>query len=450
MSSRTRTLIAATAAGTALLFALSGCAASGSEADSATASGPVTLTFWHAMSGPAAKELDTLVSQFNTQEAGKITVDASFQGSYSDVQTKYTAAVQSNSTPDVLMMNDISTGFMVDSKKTTPLSTFTDKDSSFDADSFPPIVSTYYAAASGGLAAMPFSVSQPVLYLNRALVTQAGLDPENPPTTLTEVADWAEKIHSSTGAYGMTMNMSDSWMLEEMSASGGENFCTPDNGRGSDKVTGISMTSPTQVAFMGTLQKLFTDGTALNPGTDNSTMTSAFASNKVGIMLTSSGGYTTADPSKTASKVAAYPKTSTSKDAGVVVGGNALWISGEGHSEAQQKAAYEFLTYLHSADVQAAWSSATGYLASNTAAADTTVGKQSLSDPNVAAMAQQLIDTPASQAAAGCRTGAFPTVRATVIGAFNQIVEGADVTSTMKDAESKAADQISAYNTAAG
>jgi len=449
MSFRKRSLIAA-ATGGALILALSGCAASGSDADSATASGPVTLTFWHAMSGPAATELDSLVSKFNAQEAGKITVDASFQGTYADVQTKYTAAVQSGTTPDVLMMNDISTGFMVDSKKTTPLSTFTDKDSSFDADSFPPIVSSYYAAASGGLAAMPFSVSQPVLYLNRSLVTQAGLDPDSPPTTVAEVADWAEKIHASTGAYGMTMNMSDSWMLEEMSASGGENFCTPENGRGSDKVTGLDLTSPTQVTFMRQLQKVFSDGTALNPGTDNSAMTSAFASDKVGMMITSTGAYTTADPSKTASKVAAFPKTSDSKDAGVVIGGNALWISGDGHSEAQQKAAYEFLTYLHSADVQAEWASATGYLASNTSAADTAVGKQSLSDPNVAAMADQLANTPASQAAAGCRTGAFPTVRATVIGAFNQVVEGADVTSTMKDAESKAADQIAAYNTAAG
>jgi len=215
-------------------------------------------------------------------------------------------------------------------------------------------------------------------------------------------------------------------------------------------VTGLDLTSPTQVTFMRQLQKLFVDGTALNPGTDNSAMTSAFASDKVGMMITSSGAYTTADPSKTASKVAAFPKTSDSKDAGVVIGGNALWISGDGHSEAQQKAAYEFLSYLHSADVQAEWASATGYLASNTAVADTTVGKQSLSDPNVAAMADQLANTPASQAAAGCRTGAFPTVRATVIGAFNQIVEGADVTSSMKDAETKAADQIAAYNTAAG
>ncbi|MBZ4487545.1 extracellular solute-binding protein [Microbacterium sp. cx-55] len=450
MSTRTRTRLALTAAGVVALLATSGCAASGSDADPATASGPVTLTFWHEMTGPAATELDALVAQFNTQESGKITVDSSFQGTYADAQTKYTASVQSGTTPDVLMMNDISTGFMVDSKKTVPLSSFTDADPSFQDDSFPPIVSAYYADASGGLAAMPFAVSQPVLYLDRALVARAGLDADAPPTSLADVASWAEKIHAATGAYGMTMNMSDSWMLEEMSASGGENFCTPDNGRGADRVTELQLTSPTQVSFMGRLQQLFQDGTALNPGTDNASMVSAFASGKVGMMLTSTGAYTTADPTKAASKVAAFPTTSDASDAGVVIGGNALWISGDGHSAAQQQAAYEFVTFLHSAEVQAAWASATGYLASNTAAAATTTGSQWLSDPNVTTMADQLANTPASIASAGCRTGAFPTVRATVIGAFGLVVEGADVTATMSDAESKAADQISAYNTAAG
>ncbi|WAC70510.1 ABC transporter substrate-binding protein [Microbacterium sp. SL75] len=448
MSLRPRPTIAATAAGAALLLALAGCTASGSS--SGADSGPVTLQFWHEMSGPAATELDALVSQFNSEHDGEITVDSSFQGSYADAQTKYTAAVQSGTTPDVLMMNDISTGFMVDSKKTIPLSTLAEGDASFSLDSFPPAVSAYYGDGADGLAAMPFAVSQPVMYLDRDLVTRSGLNPDSPPRTLAEVASWAEKIHAATGASGLTMNMSDSWMIEQMSAAGGGDFCTPDNGRGSDRVTGLQLTSPTQVGFMQRLQTLFQDGTMLNPGTDNSAMVSAFASGKVGIMLTSTGAYTTADPKKTASTVAAFPSTAESDDAGVVIGGNALWISGDGHSDAQQRAAYAFVSFLHSAEVQAAWAKATGYLASNTGAASTATGTASLADPNVKAMADQLANTPASNAAAGCRTGAFPSLRSTVIGAFTQVAEGADVTSTMSDAETKAASQIAAYNTAAG
>ncbi|OIH96529.1 extracellular solute-binding protein [Curtobacterium sp. MCBA15_001] len=450
MTPRRSTTLAAIAAGAATLVVLAGCSASGAASSSGSASsGPVTIDFWHAMSGPAATELDALVAQFNAQNTDGVTVKASFQGAYADIQTKYTAAVQSGSTPDLLMMNDVSTGFMVDSGQTVPASTFTKADKGFDLADIAPAAKNYYSGADG-LEAMPFSVSTPVLYLNKQLVAQAGLDVSKPPTTLADVATWAEKIHQTTGAYGMSMNMADSWMLEELSAAGGKAFCTPDNGRKGKEVTGVSLTSSTQVAFMKTLQGLYRDGSALNPGTDSAAQNSAFASDKVGLLLTSSGSYTTVDPDRTKSVVATFPTTSSSKDAGEVIGGNALWISGKGHSTAEQRAAYEFAAFLTTADAQAAWAKATGYLAINTGAADTTVGTATLADPNVATMYRQLAADPASTATAGCITGAFPTVRATVIGAFNKVVEGADVASTMRDAEQQAKSQIASYNEAKG
>ncbi|WIE61482.1 extracellular solute-binding protein [Curtobacterium sp. MCLR17_032] len=439
MSSRRST--AALVLGAATVLALAGCSASGTAASS----GPVTVDFWHAMAGPAATELGSLVSEYNAHNADHATVKASYQGDYAAVQTKYTAAVQSSSTPDLLMMNDVSTGFMMDSGQTVAPTTL----GKVDTSSMAPAAERYYSGKDG-LAAMPFSVSVPVLYLDKALVERAGLDPKSPPKTLDQVATWAEAIHKATGAYGFSMNMADSWMLEELSASGGKPFCSPDNGRGSTKVDGVSLTSDTQVGFMTRLQSLYQDGVALNPGTDSAAMNSAFASGKVGMLMTSSGAYTTVDPDGSKSVVTTFPTTASSKDAGQVIGGNALWISGKGHSTAEQRASYDFAKWLQTPEVQAKWAKATGYLAMDTGAASTSVGKQSLADPNVAAMYRQLAADPSSTAAAGCVTGAFPTVRATVIGAFNRVVEGADVRATMRTAEKQASAQIADYNAAAG
>ncbi|QKS15451.1 extracellular solute-binding protein [Curtobacterium sp. Csp2] len=446
MPARRSSVLAVAAASAAALLALTGCSASGSATPVAS-SGPVTVDFWHAMTGPAATELDKLVSQYNGSNEQGVTVKATFQGQYADVQTKYTAAVQSGSTPDLLMMNDVSTGFMVDSGQTVAPSTFAKETTT--GGSIVPAAKAYYSAGDG-LAAMPFSVSMPVLYLDKAIVQRAGLDVTKPPTTLDQVAQWADQIHRTTGLYGMSMNMADSWMLEELSASGGQPFCTPSNGRTGKAVTGVSLTSDTQVAFMTTLQGLYQDGAALNPGTDSAAQNSAFSSGKVGMVLTSSGAYTTLDPTGTKSVVSTFPTTSGAKDAGAVIGGNALWISGKGHSSAEQRASYDFAAWLETPEVQAEWAKATGYLAVNTASKDTAVGKQSLADPNVATMYRQLSDDPTSTASAGCVTGAFPTVRATVIGAFNKVVEGADVRSTMRAAETQAKSQIASYNAAAG
>src|SRR5512142_597104 len=56
-------------------------------ADALTKAGPVTVSFWHAMKGANADALTALVAKFNQAHQGKITVNATFQGSYDDTIT---------------------------------------------------------------------------------------------------------------------------------------------------------------------------------------------------------------------------------------------------------------------------------------------------------------------------------------------------------------------------
>jgi sn-glycerol 3-phosphate transport system substrate-binding protein len=296
---------------------------------------------------------------------------------------------------------------------------------------------------------MPYAVSQPMLYINPSIATAAGLDPTDPPSTLEQVAQWAQQIKAKTGNYGFSMNMVDSWILEELSASGGSIFCSPENGRSGSHVTGIEMTSSTQIKLLTTLKELFQSGVALNPGTNSATMTAAFTSGKVGMVLTSSASYTAIKPSANAQvTVAQFPKTSTSKDAGAAIGGASLWISGPGHSKAEQQAAYEFAKFMDSAATQAMWSKATGFLSTNTGSASYPDGKTSLADPNVKVMYKQLKANPASIPSSGCRMGPYAAVRKIVIGAFNKIITGGDVRTEMKQAEQQAKTTIAQYNAA--
>lgn len=430
------------------LLALGACG--GSQNGAAQSNGPVKVTFWHTATGNGAKALDSLIAEFNQANSGKITVDASYQGSYSDVQQKYTAAVQSKSTPSLLAMNDISTGFMMDSKQTVPVSNFTKGDSSFDASTIPDSVTKYYSDANG-LVSMPFGVSQPMLYVNKSLAQQAGLDPANPPKTFDEIVTWAKAIKDKTGQYGFSMNMGDSWMLEELTASAGLPFCTPDNGRGSAPVSAVSLTDPKQLDVFGKVADMFKSGVGLNAGTQSKNMITAFADGKVGLVLTSTGSYPSMLPGGSADAVvlADFPKLDSNSKAGTPIGGQSLWISGPNHSEAEQKAAYELAKFLQTPHAQAVWTKATGYLFANTKAKDEAEGQESLKDPNVQNMYKQLESNAASNEALGCRTGAFPTVRKTVIGAFNDAVNGKDISSAMNDAQTKAASDIASYNKAA-
>ena len=445
---RNRRFAAVAAAVLVPMVALAGC---GSKTDTnVSSSGEQNVTFWYSNSGPAVDAINQLVGEFNDANKGKITVKASYQGSYADVQQKFSASVQSKSTPSILQMNDTSTGFMIDSKQITPIHELAKGDKDFNESDIPEVALKYYSDGDG-LLSMPMAVSEPVLYINKALATQAGLDVANPPLTFDEVVNWATQIHDKTGAYGFSMNMVDSWILEQLSANAGIDICTPDNGRSDKQVTGIDMSDPDQIKAFQQIADLFSSGVGLNPGNDSNTMVTSFTSDKTGLVLTSSASYTNMLPGGSIENVviAKFPKLNESSDAGTPIGGNSLWVVSAEHSEAEQKAAYEFAKFMMTPHAQAVFSKASGNLFANTKAADEKEGQEALADPNVKVFYEQLDENPGSTASLGCRTGAFPSIRKDVIAAFNEALNGKDMKSAMQAGEEQAAKDIATYNKAA-
>lgn len=448
---RKSTLLKAVAVAILPMLALSACGTT-QDTNAAAKDGEQTVTFWYSTSGPGVDAINQLVSEFNKKNSGKIKVEASYQGSYADVQQKFSAAVQAKSTPSILQMNDTSTGYMIDSKMTTPVHKLAEGDSEFDTDDIQPVALKYYSD-DDGLLALPFAISQPVTYINNKLAQQAGLDVANPPTTFDEIVEWADAIHEKTGAYGFSMNMVDSWILEMLSASHGELIATPDNGRGGGNVTGVNMTSKTQLGMFQKIADMFKDGTGLNPGTDNSSMTTAFTSDKLGLLLTSSASYTSLLPGDSTENVtvAQFPHDASDKKAGTPIGGNALWIVSAEHTDSEQKAAWEFGKFMMTPHAQAVFAKASGNLFANVKAADETEGKQALEDPNVQVFYKQLEANPSTSVSLGARTGAYPSIRKDVMASFNEAVSGSkDLKTAMQEAETQSAKDIATYNKAAG
>src|SRR5438445_4777859 len=70
------------------------------EADIAL-TGPVSITLWHALSGPQQVALDTMVKKFNETNGKGITVTAQYQGNYTQLYTKTLASIQAGAPPDL-------------------------------------------------------------------------------------------------------------------------------------------------------------------------------------------------------------------------------------------------------------------------------------------------------------------------------------------------------------
>ncbi|MFI6693953.1 extracellular solute-binding protein [Streptomyces sp. NPDC050433] len=439
---------------------LTACGGSGEEATGAApgpsalaaAKGPVTVTLWHGVGGPAGEALQKEIDAFNKANTGKISVKASFQGNYADAIAKYTSATRDGGTPSIMVSNDITTGYLRDTKQTVSaqaMAAANPKD--LDLDQLRPAARNYYTA-DGELLAVPLNTSMPLLYVNDKLLDRAGVD-RSTLGTLKGVAAAARKIHAEvSGVKGIDMPL-DGWWFEQLTAAAGVPYCTPYNGREEDGATALKLTSAPQRAAIGTMAELYTDGVALDTGVDGNAALSAFATGKTAMMFNSSGAIGGLKESGMTDYTALpYPLSGSKGTAGPAVGGAAMWVDQAGHSEAEQVASWKVVSYLASAEAQERFAEASGYAPINTGVDNSPAWKQFLTkNEPYAVLGKQFAETPATTATSGCLTGAMTGVRAEVVPAMQQAFSGkTSLDSALKAAEKAATAKIQDYRKQAG
>ncbi len=462
-SRRTTVLVAVLAV---LSLAASACGGSGGSGQGDTsapgadalskAKGVTTITFWHSMKATNADALNAMVAAFNKQNAGKIKVNAVFQGEYDDVITKYKASVQQKKTPDLVQVYDIGSRFMVDSQQTVAAGDFASKDG-YDLSGLEPNIANYYTI-DGKLRSMPLNSSLPLLYLNADAFKKAGLDPAKPPQTLEEIMAAAKKltIRNASGQvtqYGFGAAIYG-WFLEQLIAQQGEPYCDQGNGR-TGLATKVEFGGPTGVKVAQWWADMVKQGIATNTGRKTDDAQAAFKSGKVAMNLESTGalrGYLEAAQGKFALATAPFPKVDPAGTGGPVIGGASLWISGPGHTDAQKRAAWEFAKFATSPQQQAIWHTSTGYFPVTTKALALPVDKAWVARyPQFSTAIDVLHSEQPSTATAGCALGTMPQARKAAEDGLEKAILGqAPPQSAMADAAKSLEPVLKAYNSSVG
>ena len=183
-----------------------------------------TIEFWHSMSGPNGEAVQFLVDKFNAENEYGITVNATYQGGYSDAHQKVTAALVAGEYPNLGQAygNNVITYFP--SEKVVQLDDFIN-DSQYGIDDFEDILIGYRNESSafpdGGFYTLPFSKSTEVMYYNPDFFNKEGLwaDREGGvfevPTTWEELETTAKAITAITGkpsfGYDSLANLFITW-----------------------------------------------------------------------------------------------------------------------------------------------------------------------------------------------------------------------------------------------
>lgn len=398
---------------------------------------PVKVTFWHSMGGDPGKAVDQMVADFNAQ-SDDIVVEAVFQGSYDESLNKLRATLGTKEGPTLVQVYEIGSRFMIDTGAIQPIQKFIDAEG-YDLSLLEENILGYYTF-DGALHSMPFNSSNPILYYNKDMFKAAGLDPDKPPRTYEEVAEYA-KVLTKDGKYGVSFALYG-WFMEQFHANAGVDYV--DNGNGRNALATSSLVGgDLGVKTMEWWNSMVQDGTALNLGRKTSDTKAAFAAGQVAMTLDSTAGvrgYVDAVGGKFEVGTGFLPKPAEAQDGGVIVGGASLWMLNN-RPEAEQQAAWEFMKFLASPEQQAYWHVSTGYFPITKAAYDLELVKKNAEEfPQFQTAVDQLHSTKMSTATQGAVMGVFPEARQLVETAMEEIVNGAK---SPKDALDAAAAEIS-------
>jgi sn-glycerol 3-phosphate transport system substrate-binding protein len=375
-----------------------------------------------------------------------------------DILAKYRSS-STGDRPNLAQMADSSLQLLADSKTIVPAQSCIDEER-FDLSDYAERAISYYTI-QGALQGMPFNLSMPVLYYNKAAFRAAGLDPEQPPATVDELRDVSQKIVSSGAAkFGVAFDTGGSsggsWYIEQFRAKSNLLYADSQNGRQA-RATKVMFNDDVGVQQVTAVQQLVKDGLAVNVGqnTDSTQDLLKLADQQQPAAMTN---HTSASLSSVINVLKAGtipgfavddlgigPMPAPPGDGGLLVGGAALWIV-KGKSDAETAATWDYVKYLTSAAVQAQWAAGTGYVPIRKSSLDQAPIKDLYtSDPRYAVAYQQLISGAVTPATAGPVLGPQDQVRQATSEAMQAIFGGADVKASLDAAAQKADAQIADY-----
>ena len=406
-------LLSAAALAAAVALGVAACGSPGGSSSSTTASAAgakpipelspdqkVTITFESynfGLAGPWTETFNELLGKFKAKYPNITVIGQKPLGSSPNPASDAISSVQQQAAagkaPDVDQQGFDALNFMVNSLGAKPLEDVVGKpavDANFGgAHPFSPSVTTL-ANVKGKTYGVPFVLSTPILYYNKTLFTQAGLDPNKPPTTWDEVATDAAAIKAKTGKDGAYIDCltkgSKDWCLQSLIRSNGGRVISTDGSK-------LSFADAPAVQAVTMAQGLVNSGST--PKLQQKPAYTEFAAGGMGMILETSAVQSVFQKGAKTGKwelgAAAEPAFG-SQPVIPTSSGSALFMLSK--DPAKQRAAWDLITFLTSDQAYDVISSKIGYVPLRPSLVDSAADLKPWADahpliqPNIAQLAK--------------------------------------------------------------
>lgn len=400
--------------------------------------------FWHAFTGRLGELVKGQVADFNAGQSDYVVVE-SHKGNYSETLNAGIAAFRADEQPHILMVFEVGTATMMAAGGAIrPVhEVMAQSGAKFDPDAYIGAVKGYYTTTDGDMLSLPFNSSTPVLWVNRDAMSAAGVDPDTDMSTWEQVDDVLGKLKAG-GEDCPLVTAWQSWIhLENFSAYHNVPFASKDNGfAGLD--TELMLNGKPQVAHLSKMAEWAKDGKFIYTGRRNEGGAN-FRSGECALFTESSAGYAgISSEAKFDFEVRPLPywKALAKAPQNTIIGGASLWVM-SGHDNAAYKGAGEFLSFLSSSDVQAAWHQNTGYLPITAEAGDATraSGFYKENPGTDIAVIQMTANQPTANSK-GLRLGSFDQIRGIIDEELEAIWSGDKSAQEAMDSAKKRGDAL--------
>ena len=419
-----RRSMSAAAGATALGLMLASC---GGDGDS----GAVEIDFYYpiAVGGPLESVIDGYIEQFEDENTG-VEVTPVYSGDYEQTLASVQSATQAGNPPALTVLGANNLVTLDDLELMTPIGEIVDDEEWLG--SFEEGFMTDSTLDDGTVASIPFQRSTVVMYWNKELFEEAGLDPEAPPESWDDMVESGEQVMDGAGAQWGVQIPSTTWgvwMLEAMVIQNGTMLWDPDSG------TDVSYDDPATVTALENWQDLQEEGLEPSGTVDWGTLPDDFAGGGTGIIWTTTGQLTNIRENADFDfGVAPLP---AQEQPGSPTGGGNLYVM-NGVSDEEQEAAVELTRFLSSPEIQADWTVESGYVAPLEEAWETEPLASYVEDFPEAMVAVEQLDDAEPEFGVYNRQEAFDVMG----NSIEEVMGGADVESTLEEAQEQADDLL--------
>ncbi len=337
---------------------------------SAPARAATELTFYYpiAVGGPLTKVIDGYARQFEQQNPG-VKVNPIYAGNYDDARIKALAALKAGQSAPLSVLYSID---LYELLEQDVILAWDDVATSAEDKKW---LKSFYPALmmngtyKGKVYGIPYQRSTIVMYWNKDAFKEAGLDPNKPPASWTEMTAMAQKLVKKDASgnvqrWGVMVPSTGYayWMFQAFARQNGQDLMNKDGNR-------TNYAHPDVIAALqywrdlGAKHKVMPEGTV-----EWGTLRQAFTEGKTAMMWHTTGNLTAVkDTAKFPFGVAMLP---ASKQRGSPTGGGNFYLFKKTTPE-ERKAALAFVQFMTTPERAADWSMATGYVATRPDAYET-------------------------------------------------------------------------------